>query len=68
MTTVKYELFFRTFTEDGKIETESITGERFKTLEKAKEKLVILNRGLRYKGYTDRKYVLAKVIKEYIEE
>ena len=66
MTTIKYELYFRTFTKEGKIETETITAERFKTLEKAQQKQKELNTKLIYKGYTDRMYVVAKVTREYI--
>lgn len=68
MTRVKYELYFRTFTKEGKLETESITPERFKTLEEAQEKLNQLNSRLKNKGYTDRKYVLAKVTREYLTD
>ena len=66
MTTVKFELYCRTQTKEGIIE--SITPHRFKTLEKAKEKQKALNLGLRYKGVNDSKYIIAKVIREYIEE
>lgn len=59
---VTYELLFRS----GKME--SITKYRFNILENAKRKCKELNQGLRYKGYTDRKYVIAKITKEYIKE
>ena len=65
-TTIKFELYCRTHTQEGFFE--SITPYRYKTLEKAQEKQKVLNRGLRYKGVNDSKYVIAKVIREYIEE
>lgn len=64
--TIKYELYCRTETKDGIFE--SITGHRFKTLEKAQEKAKALNWGLRYKDIDNTKYVIAKVTREYLEE
>ena len=64
--TIKYELYYRTKTKDGTIE--SITPHRFETLEKAQEKAKVLNMGLRYKDCNDTKCVIAKVTREYIEE
>lgn len=68
MKNIRYELYFRTFTEDGKIEMESITKYKFKTLEEAQQQQTILNRNLKYKGYNDRKYIILKITREYIEE
>ena len=65
-TTIKYELYYRTKTKDGTIE--SITGERFRTLEEAQKKAKALNMGLRYKDCNDTKCVIAKVTREYVEE
>lgn len=64
--TIKYELYYRTKTKDGTIE--SITPHRFKTLEEAQEKAKTLNMGLKYKGCDDTKCVIAKVTREYAEE
>lgn len=58
---VKYELYFRS---NG---TESITKYRFNDELEAKNKRDKLNTELKLKGYTDRKYALAKVTREYIK-
>ena len=58
---VTYELLFRS----GNLE--SITKYKFSILENAKRKCNELNQGLRYKGYNDRKYIITKVTKEYID-
>lgn len=68
MKSIRYELYFRTFTQNGKIEMESITKYKFKTLEDAQQQQTILNRNLRYKGYNDRKYIILKITREYIKE
>lgn len=59
---VKYELYFRS---NG---TESITKYRFINELEAMRKAEILNKGLKLKDYTDRKYVVAKVTREYLNE
>lgn len=64
-TTIKFELYCRTHTQEGFFET--ITPYRYKTLEKAQEKQRQLNFGLRYKNYNNTKYVIAKVTREYFE-
>lgn len=63
---IRYELYFRTFIDDNKGHVDSITTERYKKLEDALSRQKILNRGLKYKGYTDRTYVIVKVTREYL--
>ena len=64
MVIVNYEIYLRKYTEEGETDLEIITKYRYKTKEKAIEKLKTLNKNLKHKDY---QYVIAKVTREYIK-
>ena len=57
---VSYDIYFKSG------DTESITKYRFPMKQQALRKAIMLNNGLKLKGYTDREYIVYKIIKERV--